>query len=106
MSKTNEDPERQKGKPPHKAGESKPHRKERVDDAWLARFKRQGWVLICLFSFFGVSLAAFLTMFFLQGFRTAGFSLDSKLLSWFGKATVGEIATLIVIAFREVFRKR
>jgi hypothetical protein len=51
-------------------------------------------------------LAATMLIFFLQGFRLWGFSLDPTLLRWLGGATVGEVAGLLGITFRALFRTK
>jgi hypothetical protein len=55
---------------------------------------------------YGGLLAATMLVFFLQGFRLWGFSLDVALLRWLGGATVGEIAGLLVLSLRAIFRSR
>lgn len=49
-------------------------------------------------------LIATMLIFFLQGFRLWGFSLDAGLLRWLGGATVGEIAGLLMLTLRALFR--
>ena len=55
---------------------------------------------------YGGLLTATMLIFFLQGFRLWGFSLDVALLRWLGGATVGEIAGLLALTFRAIFRSK
>ena len=55
---------------------------------------------------YGGLLTATMLIFFFQGFRLWGFSLDVVLLRWLGGATVGEIAGLLTLTFRAIFRSK
>src|SRR5207302_11048791 len=55
---------------------------------------------------YGGLLTATMLIFFLQGFKLWGFSLDGGLLRWLGGATVGEIAGLLTLTFRAIFRSK
>jgi hypothetical protein len=55
---------------------------------------------------YGGLLAATMLIFFLQGFKVAGFTLDAALLKWLGGATIGEIAGLLTLTFSAVFKQR
>jgi hypothetical protein len=55
---------------------------------------------------YGGLLTATMLIFFLQGFRIWGFSLDVGLLRWLGGATVGAMAGLLALTLRAVFRSR
>lgn len=49
---------------------------------------------------YGLLLASTLGIVLLQGFRVAGFDLRPDLVKWLGVASVGEVAGLLVLAFR------
>jgi hypothetical protein len=53
---------------------------------------------------YGFLLVATMGIFYLQGFRVGGFSLDAALLKWLGGATIGEIGGLLVLTIRASFR--
>lgn len=50
---------------------------------------QQNKIINFLLVAYGVLLCATMAIFFLQGFRAWGFSLDISLLKWLGGATVG-----------------
>ena len=52
---------------------------------------------------FGFCVICTFTIFFLQGFNAWGFHLPENLLHWLGAATVGEVATITVIVYRNTF---
>lgn len=53
---------------------------------------------------YGSLLAATMIIFFLQGFKLWGFNLDTSILKWLGGATIGEVAGLLAIAIRRLFK--
>jgi hypothetical protein len=55
---------------------------------------------------YGGTIFATFVIFFLQGFKVAGFNLDTGLLMRIGIATVGEIAGLAALVYGALFRKR
>jgi hypothetical protein len=59
-----------------------------------------------LLSAYGGLLAGTLTLFFLQGFRTAGFHLEESTMHWLGGATIGEIGGLLTMTFGYFFKRR
>ena len=54
---------------------------------------------------YGFLLVSTIAIFFLQGFRLGGFNLDAALLKWLGAATIGEIAGLMALTLKAVFRR-
>jgi len=54
---------------------------------------------------YGALLFATTLIFYLQGLKAWGFSLDEGLLKWLGGATVGEIAGLLTLTVGAVFKK-
>jgi hypothetical protein len=72
---------------------------------WVTAVTTQQQVNFLLWAYGGL-LTATMLVFFLQGFRLWGFSLDVGLLRWLGGATVGEIAGLMALTLRAIFRSR
>jgi len=68
--------------------------------------QQQVKVIDFLIRAYGSLLTATMLIFFLQGFRLWGFSLDTGLLRWLGAATVGEIAGLLTLTLRALFRSK
>ena len=99
---SNELPDSRKRTPPSKVTET-----VRVKN-WVTAVTTQQQVKVINFLLwaYGGLLAATMLVFFLQGFRLWGFSLDVALLRWLGGATVGEIAGLLVLSLRAIFRSR
>jgi len=75
---------------------------------WVTRVTTEQQVKLINFLLwaYGGLLTATMLIFFLQGFRVWGFSLDGVLLRWLGAATVGEIAGLLTLTFRAIFRSK
>jgi hypothetical protein len=57
-----------------------------------------------LLAAYGCLLVATMAIFFFQGFRLWGFSLDLSILKWLGGATIGEIAGLLTITINYYFK--
>ena len=64
------------------------------------RDKAVNW---CLW-IFSASLSCTLLIYLLQGFSVKGFSLPSELLTGLGIATVGQVAGLVMVLFKFLFR--
>ena len=75
---------------------------------WVTRVTTEQQVKLINFLLwaYGGLLTATMLIFFLQGFRLWGFSLYVVLLRWLGAATVGEIAGLLTLTFRAIFRPK
>lgn len=75
---------------------------------WVTAVSTQQQVKVVNFLLwaYGGLLAATMLIFFLQGFRLWGFSLEVGLLRWLGGATVGAIAGLLALTLRAVFRSK
>ena len=59
-----------------------------------------------LLSAYGGLLVGTMALFFLQGFRTAGFHLEEATMHWLGAATIGEIGGLLTMTFGYFFKRR
>jgi hypothetical protein len=77
--------------------------KDWVTEVTLAQ---QNKIINFLLIAYGVLLLATMAIFFFQGFKAWGFSLDPSLLKWLGGATVGEIAGLLTITLHAVFGQK
>ncbi|SRR6266852_1839411 len=77
--------------------------KDWVTEVTLAQ---QNKIINFLLIAYGVLLFATMAIFFFQGFRAWGFSLDPSLLKWLGGATIGEIAGLLTITLHAVFGQK
>ncbi len=66
---------------------------------------QQNKIINFLLAAFGGLLLATMAIFYLQGFKSWGFSLDGALLKWLGGATIGEIAGLLTLTMGAVFKK-
>jgi len=53
----------------------------------------------------GIECVAILAIYCLQGFHAWGFQLEAGLMHWLGAATVGTVASLATIVYRETFRR-
>ena len=94
--------DRRKGTPPGRITET-----VKVKN-WVTAVTTQQQVKVINFLLwaYGGLLTATMLVFFLQGFRLWGFSLDVGLLRWLGGATVGEIAGLLALTLRAIFRAK
>jgi hypothetical protein len=81
---------------------------ERPPKDWVTEvtLAQQNKFINFLLAAYGFLLMATLAIFFLQGFRAWGFSLDASLLKWLGGATIGEIAGLLTLTLKAVFDRR
>lgn len=68
-----------------------------------ANLKHRDRVISFLLRAYGGLLTCTMLIFFLQGFKLWGFSLDYSLMRWLGGATIGEIAGLLTLAIGSVF---
>jgi hypothetical protein len=64
----------------------------------------QDRIVTFLLAAYGALLAATMAIFFLQGFRSCGFSLDLSILKWLAGVTIGEIAGLLTITIKYYFK--
>jgi hypothetical protein len=79
---------------------------KRYSKDWVraVRTDFQHSVISFLLGAYGISLAATLGIFLLQGFHVWGFNLDHDFVQWLGVATVGQVLGLLVLGLRAVFR--
>jgi hypothetical protein len=68
--------------------------------------KHKSRVITFLFWAYGFLIVATMLIFFLEGFRFKGFSLDVGLLEWLGGATLGEIGGLLTITIKATFKEQ
>lgn len=61
-------------------------------------------IVMFLLCAYGGLLVATVIILFLQGFQAWGFKLESGVLHWLGVATIGEVAGLLMITIKSLFR--
>lgn len=71
---------------------------------WVVKVTQQNKMINFLLVAYAFLLVATMAIILLQGFHAWGFALEAPFLKWLGAATIGEVAGLLVITYKSVFK--